>query len=100
MRYFFCKFYPPRPDFMRTMSVDEARFMKEHGHYLQSLLEAGKVVAHGPVYDPAGGFGLSLFVLADDEDLGALLQADPIIIAAIGARYEHAPMPQLRWRSN
>ncbi|WP_244482519.1 YciI family protein [Bradyrhizobium pachyrhizi] len=99
MRYFFCKFHPPRPDFMRTMSADEARLMKAHGQYLQSLLEAGKVVAHGPVNDPAGGFGLSLFALPDDADLQALLQADPMLIAGTGARYEQFPMLQLRWQT-
>jgi hypothetical protein len=100
MRYYFCKFYPPRPDFMRTMSEDEARLMKKHGEYLQSLLVVGKVVAHGPVDDPGGGFGLSLFAVQEEGELDDLLQRDPMIWAGTGARYEPFPMKHLRWQSN
>ena len=67
MKYYFCKFFPPRKDFVKTMTAEEAKLFKEHGAYLQGLLERNKVVAHGPVIDPAGGFGLSLFGLEDDE---------------------------------
>ena len=73
--------------------------MKEHGAYLQGLVEKEKVVAHGPVQDPAGGFGLSLFRIEDGEDINAFTAGDPMIIAAIGARYEVYPMLQLRTRS-
>ncbi|WP_426440642.1 YciI family protein [Bradyrhizobium genosp. P] len=97
MRYHFCKFYPPRPDFIRTMSEAEAQLMKAHGEYLQSLLTLGKVIAHGPVEDPAGGFGLSLFVLQEGDDLATLLERDPMILAGTGARYEQFRMRQLRW---
>jgi uncharacterized protein YciI len=99
MKFFFCKFYPPRKDFLSTMTPSEARLMKEHGAYLQGLVEKEKVVAHGPVQDPAGGFGLSLFKIEDGEDIDAFTAADPMVIAATGARYEVYPMLQLRTRS-
>ena len=56
------------------------------------------VVAHGPVMDPAGGFGLSLFGIEDDEDIGALTAGDPMIKANVGAHYETYPMMGLRSR--
>ena len=98
MRYYFCKFFPPRTDFMKTMTPEEARLFKEHGAYLQGLLEQSKVIAHGPVMDPAGGFGVSLFGLEDDEDINALTAGDPMIKAQTGARYEAYPMMGLRAR--
>ena len=98
MKYFFCKFFPPRKDFVKTMTPDETKLFREHGAYLQGLLETGKVVAHGPVMDPAGGFGLSLFGIADDEDINALTAGDPMIMAKVGACYETYPMMSLRAR--
>jgi uncharacterized protein YciI len=99
VKFFFCKFYPPRKDFLSTMTPTEAQLMKEHGAYLQGLVEKEKVVAHGPVQDPAGGFGLSLFRIEDGEDINAFTAGDPMILAAIGARYDVYPMLQLRTRS-
>jgi uncharacterized protein YciI len=98
MKYYFCKFFPPRKDFVKTMTAEEAKLFKEHGAYLQGLLERNKVVAHGPVIDPAGGFGLSLFGLEDDEDVSALTANDPMIRAEVGARYETYSMMSLRSR--
>ncbi len=48
--------------------------------------------------DPAGGFGLSLFGIADDEDINALTAGDPMIMAKVGACYETYPMMSLRAR--
>ncbi len=44
MAHFFCKFIPPRNDFLKTMTGNEAQLMKAHGGYLQELLEQGKIV--------------------------------------------------------
>lgn len=98
MRYFFSKFYPPRSDFIQTMTESEAKLFKEHGAYMQELLAQNKVVAHGPVIDPAGGFGMSLFEVEDENEVTELTSKDPMILANIGARYEKFPMIQLRFR--
>jgi uncharacterized protein YciI len=98
MKYYFCKFLPPRKDFVKTMTPDEAKLFKAHGTYLQGLLEMGQVVAHGPVMDPTGGFGLSLFAIEDGEDISALTAGDPMIEANVGARYETYSMMGLRAR--
>lgn len=98
MPYFFCKFLPPRSDFIKTMTESEAKLMKAHGEYLQDLLVQGKIVAHGPVIEPGGGFGLSLFEAADENEVADLTSKDPMILANLGARYEKFPMMQLRYR--
>ena len=98
MKYYLCKFMPPRADFLATMSVDERRWMKLHGLYLDQLVEQGLVVAHGPVMDPSGGYGVSLFRIADEQDISALTSEDPIIKNDVG-HYEHHPMLHLKSRA-
>jgi uncharacterized protein YciI len=99
MKYFLCRFLLPRPDFLATMSDDEAKMLKAHGGYLQALLEKDMVVAHGPVLDPAGGWGVSIFEIEDHIDITALTADDPMIKAQVGAKYEALPMRQLRYRN-
>jgi uncharacterized protein YciI len=98
MKYYLCKFMPPRADFLATMSADEREWMKQHGLYLDGLLEQGLLVAHGPVMDPAGGYGVSLFRIGDDQDIAALTSADPIIQNGVG-HYAHHPMLHLKSRA-
>jgi uncharacterized protein YciI len=98
MAYFFCKFIPQRSNFLKTMTADEAKLLKAHGNYLQALLEEGKVLAHGPVSEPQGGFGLSLFDVKDEAELSELTSKDPMILAEVRARYDTFPMTQLRYR--
>ena len=95
MKYYLCKFLPPRADFLATMTPAELDLMKAHGAFLNDLLGKGVVVAHGPVDDPAGGWGLSLYQVGDDEDMQALTSQDPMVVAG-GARYEILPMRHLR----
>ncbi len=98
MTYFFCKMIPPRSDFVQTMTDSEKNIMKAHGDYLQSLAEVGSIVCHGPVDDPKGGWGLSIFSAKDQTEVERLTAADPIILDDVGARYEILPMKQLRMK--
>ena len=97
MKYYLCKFIPPRADFLATMSADEASWMKQHGAYMNALLDQGVIVAHGPVMDPAGGYGVSLYQIGDEQDIAAFTAQDPIIKNGVG-HYEHHPMLSLRSR--
>ena len=94
MKYYLCKYMPPRADFLATMSDDEKAWMAQHGTYLNQLLEQGLIVAHGPVMDPAGGYGVSLYRIDDDQDIALLTCADPIVKNGVG-HYEHHPMLHL-----
>jgi uncharacterized protein YciI len=97
MKYYLGKFLPPRADFLATMSPAEANLMKEHGAFLNDLLQKGVVVAHGPVDDPSGGWGLSLYQVEDAQDVSAMAANDPMVRSG-GARYEFFPMRHLRAR--
>ena len=98
MKNYLCKFIPPRADFLATMSADEHQCIKQHAVYLNKLLDQGLIAAHGPVMDPAGGYGVSIFQIADDQDISALTSEDPIVKNGVG-HYEHHPMPRLKTRS-
>ena len=55
----------------------------------------GRVVAIGPVDDPAGSYGLAI-VLADDlAQVEALRDGDPAVLSPHGLRVEIAPMFRL-----
>lgn len=102
MKYFMCRFVPPGPDFVKTMTPEDKQLMKAHGEFLQTLLQEGGVIAHGPVADPAGGWGMSLFEISDDagaDDVRAIVAEDPMVKANTGARYDVLPMLQLRMRN-
>ena len=97
MKYYLCKYIPPRADFLTTMSADEQAWMQQHGSYLNHLLEQGVIVAHGPVIDANGGYGLSLYQIEDHQQISALTSEDPIIQHGVG-HYEHYTMLHLRAR--
>ncbi|MEI9402689.1 YciI family protein [Mesorhizobium argentiipisi] len=97
MKHYLCKYIPPRVDFLATMTAEESRWMKQHGVFLDDLLEKGLIVAHGPVMDPSGGYGVSLYRIADDQDINAVTAEDPIVKNGVG-HYEHHPMLHLKAR--
>lgn len=97
MKYYLCKYLPPRADFLMTMTDDEKTWMAQHGAFLDDLLAKGQIVAHGPVIDPDGSYGVSLYRIEDDQDVKAITAQDPIVRNGIG-HYEHFPMPHLTAR--
>ncbi len=38
MKYFLCRFLPPGPDFLKTMTPEQKVLMKSHGEFLQDRL--------------------------------------------------------------
>jgi uncharacterized protein YciI len=97
MKYYLCKYIPPRADLLPTMTDEEKAWMAQHGAFLDDLLNKGQVVAHGPVMDPEGGYGVSLYQIADDQDITVITSEDPIVKNGAG-HYEHYPMLHLKAR--
>ena len=79
MKFYLCKYIPPRADFLATMTAEESKWMKQHGDFLNNLLDKGLIVAHGPVMDPSGGYGVSLYQISDDQDIATITSEDPIV---------------------
>jgi uncharacterized protein YndB with AHSA1/START domain len=92
LRYFLCRLLPPRPTFMQDMTSDERAVMQAHGQYWRGKLAEGHVIAFGPVADPAGGWGVGIVAVHDDNELRAFQTEDPAIKSNIGLRYEALPM--------
>jgi len=97
MKYYLCKFIPPRGNFRSTLTPDEREVMEEHGHFLDHLLSKGVIVAHGTVMNESSGYGVTLYEIADDQDIQVLTSQDPVISAGVG-KYEVLPMSELAMR--
>ncbi|RJF57549.1 YciI family protein [Serratia inhibens] len=97
MKYYLCKFIPPRANFLTTMSADEQKWMQQHGDFLNELLAQGLIVAHGPVIDEKGGYGVSLYQIPDEQNIAAITAEDPIVKNGVG-HYEHYSMLHLKAR--
>lgn len=94
MKTYFCKLYGPRKTFPQDMTEGEAQAMQRHAAYWRERMEKGAVVAFGPVADPAGTYGMLILEVEDEPQARALLDADPVIQAKIGFRFEMHPMPR------
>lgn len=93
--HFFCKLVPPRPDFMQTMNEAERDAMREHVAYWTDKVSTGNALLFGPVADPAGGYGIGVMKAENLNAMIALRDADPVMRANAGFRYDIAPMPQI-----
>ncbi|HEX7324777.1 MAG TPA: YciI family protein [Rhodanobacteraceae bacterium] len=93
MKTFFCKLIPPRPTFDRDLSGDEAKLMHAHAAYWRGWMGKGKVVAFGPIADPAGAFGVAILEVAGEREVQQLTSDDPVIRSGRGFRWELHPMP-------
>lgn len=90
--HFLYKLVPPRPTFAADMTDVEAAVMAEHATYWTALVDEGRVVAFGPVLDPAGVWGLAV-VDADGEDsVRKMGVEDPAVLSGL-ASFEVHPMP-------
>jgi len=92
--YFLFKLTPPRPTFMYDITPDEQTLMGVHGVYWSGQLAAGKIIAFGPVADPAGGWGLGVLRVTNPAEVDELIANDPVSLAKQGFRYEVFPMPR------
>lgn len=100
MGYFLLKLVSPRPTFPFDIADVERKAMGEHVEYWRKLTADGHAVAVGPVFDPKGPWGLAIVETENEAEAEAFTAADPIINAALGFRYEVAPMPQIILRES
>jgi len=92
--YFLFRLLPPRPSFMKDMTADELVLMQLHGVYWAGKLAEGKIIAFGPVADPAGSWGMGLLRVSDAAEVDGLLSNDPVMLADKGFHTEVFPMPR------
>src|SRR5262249_33822296 len=83
-RQFLLKYEPVRADFtLQNITDAERPFLTEHGAYLKSLTDQGKLILGGQAFDPKGLWGIAIVTAPDAEAANALLQADPAIKAKV-----------------
>ena len=99
MPIFLCKLLAPRPTFPADMTPQEAGLMQEHGAYWRGIAVRGHAIVVGPVFDPAGAWGMAVVDVANAPAATALTAEDPIVTAQAGFRYEVYPVPQAILRS-
>ena len=90
--HYLYKLVPPRPTFAADMTDEEAAVMAEHARYWTSLLGEGRVLAFGPVLDPAGVWGLAI-VEADGEAAVRMMGSDDPAVKSDVASFDVHPMP-------
>ena len=95
MNYFLFKLVPPRSTFPADMTPAEAVLMQEHSAYWAEQMHQGRVVAIGPVADPAGTYGIGIIQLEEGGDPAALCANDPVLLAGAGFIAQVHPMPKL-----
>ena len=94
MAYFLCKLIPPRPTFLADMSEEERAAMLARQDYWLPQLNAGLVLAMGPVADPAGSFGVMIVNVPSLKMLEDWQTMDPVSVLRFV--YENYPMPSVR----
>jgi uncharacterized protein len=85
----------PRPSFPFDMSDEEREAMLAHSAYWRELADQGKVLAFGPVADPAGPYGIGILVADDLAQVEQWRDGDPVLRADLGFRSELSPMMRL-----
>ena len=93
MQTFVFRLLPPRPDFAMTMTESEQAVMGEHIAYWQPQIEAGRMVAFGPVMEPDGVWGLAVFEAESEEAARELAADDPSVVAGVNS-FALGAMPQ------
>ena len=96
MAYFLSKLVPPRKAFAVDMSTQEASVMHAHFDFWLPHVNAGIVIAMGPVADPAGDWGVAIVNSPSLAWLEKVQAEDPAILSRLGFRYENFSMPAVR----
>lgn len=88
-KYFALKLIASRPTFAQDMTDAERVIMQQHVVYWMQLMEKGKVIVFGPVFDPAGAYGFGVVEAESEEEVRSFIANDP---ATQLNRYEFYPM--------
>ncbi|HEY0701986.1 MAG TPA: YciI family protein [Candidatus Acidoferrales bacterium] len=90
-QHYFMRLVPPRPIFPGSMTPEELALMGRHKEYVAKAFDAGKVLAYGPVLDPAGAFGIALLEMNDLAEAEDFARNDPSITGGMNT-FTLAPM--------
>lgn len=83
-KHFFIRLILPRTRFALHMSEAEKKIMQAHTAYWQGLLRLDIALIFGPVFDPAGGYGVGILEVADEDSARSIMAKDPTILSVRG----------------
>lgn len=95
MAYFHLRLMPPRPAFPHDATEAEMEAMNRHADYWRSQAAARKAIVVGPVFASEGAWGMAVVEVVDETEAQAIADADPVILADLGFRFQIASMPTL-----
>jgi uncharacterized protein YciI len=87
--HYFLKLHPCRPTFALDMTDAERAIMGRHVAYWRAHMAQGKVIAFGPVLDPAGPYGIGIVAAESNDEIRTFIAQDP---ASTINRYDFYPM--------
>jgi len=90
MTTFVFRLIPPRPSFALDLTDAERALMDRHADHWQPLVDAGRMVAFGPVMDGSGSWGLGV-VEGEEAEIRAFAADDPAVAEGL-LRLEIGPM--------
>jgi len=90
--YFYVKLNAPRATFLTDMTDAERAIMDAHIARWVSLTQERTAVLFGPVFDPAGGFGVGILEVADEKAAHDIMVQDPTTTSGLGFSFEIHPM--------
>jgi hypothetical protein len=96
MAWFLSKLIPPRPSFPLDMSAEERAVMLAHQDYWLPQVNAGLVLAMGPVLDPKGAYGVMIANVPSLRMLEDWQNQDPAVLSGRGFVFENAAMLSIR----
>ena len=91
-KHFFIKLFAPRPTFSQDMTETEREMMMKHIAYWQALTLKRTSIVYGPVFDPAGPYGMGIVEVDSEADAQDLMLNDPTIQSNTNFSFEIAPM--------
>jgi len=99
MAHYLLRLCGPRPTFPDDATDQEREVMRLHAEYWQSQIDARTAIAVGPVFDPAGAWGMALVETDSAEQAQRLGEEDPVTLSGLGFRYTLANIPSIMLRS-
>jgi len=75
--HYMLKLVPNRPTFAQDMTDAERAIMMDHIAYWKKYLDDGTMIVFGPVFDPAGTYGLGIIAVDSEEQAKQLMAGDP-----------------------
>ncbi len=98
--YFYVRLNAPRTTFLTDMTDNERAVMDAHIANWTRLTQERTAVLFGPVFDPAGGFGVGILDVADEQAAKDIVAQDPTATSNLGFTFDIYPMMMGMIRNN